>query len=685
MFNETMHVLIIEDNAGDARLIQEMLAGGRIFRSVLVHAATLSEGLECLGKNKFDIILLDIGLPDSDGLNSIHKIKELARKTPIVILTGLNDRPTSVEALKLGVQDYLEKGEIDSESLSRSLRYAVERKNVEETLINAKDELENRVRERTEELINTNALLKLFTRASFRHEYLALVVKLVHEWTGCGYVGVRVINRYGGIPFESCLGFGGDFLEEENRLSVKIDRCVCIRIISGERERCEESYISPEGSFYCNNFIKFMESLGENEKRYFKTACINNGFSSLAIVPIRYQKDVLGLLHIADRKEGKLQEKQIKFIEKVMPIVGEALHRFIVEEDHNRLMVASEASPDAIVITDSLGKIEYTNPAFERMTGYTREEVAGHDLHILDSDKHTDEFYSGIRNRTMQGKGWSGRMISKKKNGTLYHEECTISPVRDMTGRTINYASIRSDITDRLRLESIAEAVNTMENIGYVFTGIRHEIGNPVTALKMTLNLLLRNFDKYSRDAVLGYLERCLEEISKVEYLLQNLKTFNMYEEPEIKLVVLKDFLGKFLSLLNTNYKNKRINIKSSIEPGVEFCFTDPRALQQVLMNIFTNAVDSCEMKDNPEISITLTRSSGTVRLRMSDNGCGMTKEQMENLFKPFHTTKIRGTGLGLVIAKKLLAKMDAHIEITSRLNEGTDVDILLPEDGVDN
>src|SRR3970282_1845245 len=117
-------------------------------------------------------------------------------------------------------------------------------------------------------------------------------------------------------------------------------------------------------------------------------------------------------------------------------------------------------------------------------------------------------------------------IVSKKKDGAPYHEDCTISPVRDYTGKITNYVSIRRDVTDKLRFESIAEAVNTMNSIGYVFSGIRHEIGNPLNSIKMTLNVLKKNLDKYGKDHILEYIDRALSESARIEYLLKSLKNF---------------------------------------------------------------------------------------------------------------------------------------------------------------
>jgi PAS domain S-box-containing protein len=253
-------------------------------------------------------------------------------------------------------------------------------------------------------------------------------------------------------------------------------------------------------------------------------------------------------------------------------------------------------------------------------------------------------------------------------------------PIKNERDGTRSLLGIAWDITERIRLESIAEAANLMENIGYVFSGIRHEIGNPINSIKMTLGTLASKIDTASTETIKKYVEWIAAEISGVEYLLKALKNFNMYETPELQNVGLQAFTEKFLSLVASDFEKKGILIKSLIHPEAQWGYADPRALQQVMLNILSNASDAVEGKEDPEILIEVLKTDGLIRIEVTDNGSGMTEEQQEELFKPFRTTKVGGTGLGLVIAKKMLAGMKGTIEIKSKKNEGTRVSISLSE-----
>lgn len=169
-----------------------------------------------------------------------------------------------------------------------------------------------------------------------------------------------------------------------------------------------------------------------------------------------------------------------------------------------------------------------------------------------------------------------------------------------------------------------------------------------------------------------------MSEISKVDYLLSTLRNFNMYEKLDIRNINVCDFVEKFLFLIKEDFESKGIEISVWIEPGLNVICADPRALQQVLVNLFTNASDALPGRKNQKISIELFHAERGATIRIEDNG-GMTEEEQSKLFKPFYTTKAHGTGLGMVIVKKMLTAMDSTIEIRSRKDKGTVVEILLP------
>ena len=348
------------------------------------------------------------------------------------------------------------------------------------------------------------------------------------------------------------------------------------------------------------------------------------------------------------------------------------------------LSTAIESSADAVVITDAQGFIQYVNSAFELITGYTKHEVMGRDLHVLDSGKHDEAFYRAIQDALDRDGVWFGRRYNKKKDGSLYLEDCTYFPVNDPMGNIINYVSVGRDVTDKVRLESIAESVNMAENIGYIFSGVRHEIGNPINSIGMNLSILKEKLGTLDQQSIEKHIDRSLHEVARIEYLLRSLKNFNMFEKPVLQDISMQSFMEKFLALTGEDFKAKGIDIVISVDNGAQTCCVDPRALQQVLINLLTNAADALHERQNPKIGIAISKGDSNMLITMEDNGCGIPEDKMKSLFKPFYTSKAHGTGLGLVIVKKVLAQMGGTIEITSVSGVGTTVNISLPSSGAD-
>jgi signal transduction histidine kinase len=237
------------------------------------------------------------------------------------------------------------------------------------------------------------------------------------------------------------------------------------------------------------------------------------------------------------------------------------------------------------------------------------------------------------------------------------------------------------DVTEKLRLEAIAEAASHMDNIGYIFSGIRHEIGNPLNSLKMTLSVLRKNLGSFSEASIREYIERAFGEVARIEELLQGLKSFNMFERPRPRPLELEPFLASFLSLVRKDLQEKGIGLDVTIDPAASRIVADPRALQQVMLNLLNNAADALDGSIVAEIRVRATRAGGRVQLVVEDEGCGIPSAQQRHLFRPFFTSKAHGSGLGLVIVKKLLVEMDGDIEIVSQEGIGTSVTLSLVGD----
>ncbi len=178
----------------------------------------------------------------------------------------------------------------------------------------------------------TNILLTLFVKMRTRNDYLDAVLRLVQDWCGCRCAGVRVLDEKNYIPYESYTGFSQEFLESENLLSVKYDQCACIRVVTCNPDPQDLPVLTPAGSFRCENIFEFVGALSDEEKVRFRGICTKSGFKSVAIIPVRYRDKVLGAIHLADEREGRVSKDIVEFIESVAPLIGEAMNRFDLKE-----------------------------------------------------------------------------------------------------------------------------------------------------------------------------------------------------------------------------------------------------------------------------------------------------------------------------------------------------------------
>lgn len=241
---------------------------------------------------------------------------------------------------------------------------------------------------------------------------------------------------------------------------------------------------------------------------------------------------------------------------------------------------------------------------------------------------------------------------------------------------------ILSDVTERRKLEAVIEATNLTENIGYIFSGIRHEIGNPVNSIKMALSVLKRNLMEYDRATILEFTERSLEEVTRIEYLLKSLKNYSLFERPVLQVESVNRFMENFFSLVEKDFASRKIKLRNLLPESDVKMLTDLRALHHIMLNLMTNAADAVETIKEPQLIVEVRDVLDRVEIRVSDNGVGIPREEQDHLFKPFYTSKPGGTGLGLVIVRKMLTAIDGRIQVESYRGIGTTVTVSLPAGG---
>lgn len=243
---------------------------------------------------------------------------------------------------------------------------------------------------------------------------------------------------------------------------------------------------------------------------------------------------------------------------------------------------------------------------------------------------------------------------------------------------------INRNITERKKLQAMAESINYTKTLGYLFSGIRHEIGNPINSIKMSLMVIKKNINKLPTERISDYTERALGEINRMEFLLQSFKSFNLYENVVLKNMDLPQFLTDFFTLMTDDFKEKGVLLDMKLDPAATAVYSNSRALHQVLLNLVSNAMDAMQDMEKPRLEVTSSKKDIFIQIIIRDNGPGIHESVLDNLFKPFFTTKVDGTGLGLVIVKNIITRLSGDIEVQSKEGEGTAVIISLLEAGDD-
>jgi len=361
------------------------------------------------------------------------------------------------------------------------------------------------------------------------------------------------------------------------------------------------------------------------------------------------------------------------------------------EAEHERLMAAIEQAGEMIVITNSEGIIHYVNPAFERTTGYSRDEALGQTPRILKSGEQDQAFYREMWKKITCGGSWRGRLVNKRKDGTLYTEEATISPVFDPSGRIVDYVSVKRDITEEIRLADQLQQARKMESVGRLAGGVAHDFNNMLSVILGYTELVKRKFNPS------GPLNAALEEIRKAAErssdLTRQLLAFARKQRVSPKVLDVNETVAGMLKMLQRLIGE---DVHLVWLPGMNLwpVRVDPSQLDQILANLCLNARDAIADVGRVTIetgNVILDEAycvnhaefvpGEYVLLTVSDDGCGMDKEILDSIFEPFFTTKgvSQGTGLGLATVYGIVKQNNGCITVYSEQGKGTTFKIYLP------
>ena len=378
-------------------------------------------------------------------------------------------------------------------------------------------------------------------------------------------------------------------------------------------------------------------------------------------------------------------------VSRLVGISEDITERKHAEEQLKRLVTAVEQTADSIVITDPGGKIEYVNPAFERITGYSEQEVVGRNPRFLKSGKTDKSVYQGLWETITNGEVWVGNFINRKKDGTQFEERATISPVRDLLGRVVNYIAVKQDITQQTQLEAQFRQAQKMEAVGRLAGGVAHDFNNLLTAITGYSDLTLRKLNQ--SDPLRKNIEEVKKAAERASSLTRQLLAFSRKQVMQPKVLDLNAIISDMNKMLPRLIgEDLKVNMRLAEDLGR--IKADPGQIEQVIVNLVVNARDAMPQGGTLTVATSnvimdeeLARSYVSVQqgphvlLAVSDTGCGMDAETQQHIFEPFFTTKEmgKGTGLGLSTVFGIVKQSQGGIWVSSEVGQGTTFKVYLP------
>ena len=311
--------------------------------------------------------------------------------------------------------------------------------------------------------------------------------------------------------------------------------------------------------------------------------------------------------------------------------------------------------PDAEII--------YVNHAFTRLTGYTSSELIGRSPRVLDGSATDRVVLRRLRKRLRSGERFDGELVQYRKDGSPVRVAGYVVPIRREHTVQGFLAVFRAVPEPRPAAD---------EAMTKLVAGVRHELANPINALKTALSVLDAGLDLFPREKQHAYVGQLLHEVQHMEHVLRTMGGFGAAVAPELSPVAVEPFVTGLIA----SGALARLEIEA-IAPGLTV-LADPNALRQVLVNVVDNAWAAVEGRSSPEVKLEAVPTRAGVELRIHDNGVGFTEEGRERGLEPFWTTKPSGTGMGLAICDQLMRRMRGAIRIDSVPGQGCTVTLRL-------
>ena len=395
----------------------------------------------------------------------------------------------------------------------------------------------------------------------------------------------------------------------------------------------------------------------------------------------------MALTKAHDKLEQRVEERTRKLTEEI-------IERRRAEDNLRKLSRAVEQSPAMTVVTDIDGKIEYANPRFTQVTGYTLEEISGKTPRILKSGEMPAKEYERLWKTITAGKEWRGEIHNRKKNGELYWALTSISPITNQNGEVTHFLGISEDITQRKRVEEDARRhCNELAHAGRVVvmgemaTSLAHELNQPLAVIsgcaQVCLDKLRSGNGKLPE--MWDPIEQVAEQAQRASEIIRRTRRFLRKEEDERRPIDVNAAIHGIEDLLRVDAREQGAAIELDLTAGLPPVSADLVQLQQVILNLAHNGMEAMAGRGSNRRHLAIRTSAadgGVVEVAVHDTGPGIPAENQARIFDPFFTTKPSGLGMGLAISRSIVEAHGGRLWATANEGAGAVFQFTLPRAG---
>jgi len=363
-----------------------------------------------------------------------------------------------------------------------------------------------------------------------------------------------------------------------------------------------------------------------------------------------------------------------------------------IETERKLLLAAVEQFSEMVYITNSEGIIQYLNPAFETLTGFSRDECMGKDISLFRSHKHDSQFNINLRAIISSGRVWKGHAEFKKKDNSFCIMDLTISSVTDKDGVITNYVGVQRIVSNETKINEKMAQAQKLESLGTLAGGVAHDLNNMLFPILGNAELLILKSVAFDNDTKEN-LTQLYESALQAKELVQQILNFSRDKKIQRRPLQIQNSIDTVIKLMRSGIP-RNISIEKEVEPDCPPVTADPTQLHQIIMNLISNGVHAMG-KTGGVITVslkpvTVSRSDvgGRVKpgnyicLSVCDTGEGMSKDVMKRIFEPFYTTKgnENGTGMGLSVVYGIVEDMAGCIKVESQPGKGTRCRLYFPQ-----